>query len=113
MPPDLSGWYGRQDKRPLAQQVPQSNQIYITCEGEDPVYREHIGPIQMNPPTISANYFPYMKQDGYLSPIVMVQFLNPDPGFIINVECRAWARNIKQSRVDRLGVVHFELLVDR
>ncbi|GAV04800.1 hypothetical protein RvY_15024 [Ramazzottius varieornatus] len=114
LPQELNDWYKRQgNNRPITQQVPQGDQIFITCEGEDPVDKEHIGPIQLSPPTISKNYFPYLKQDGYLSPVVMVQFLNPDPGFIINVECRAWAQNIRQSRIDRLGVVHFELLVDR
>lgn len=33
-------------------------------------------------------------------------------GILINVECKAWARNIKHSRHDKMGVVHFELMID-
>lgn len=31
---------------------------------------------------------------------------------VINVECRAWARNIHYDRQSRLGSTHFEILVD-
>ena len=30
---------------------------------------------------------------------------------MVHVECRAWARNIKYDRRDRIGIVHFELIV--
>lgn len=33
-------------------------------------------------------------------------------GIIINVECKAWAHNIKHDRKDRVGSVHFELMID-
>lgn len=35
-------------------------------------------------------------------------------GIIINIECKAWARNIRHTndRHERLGSVHFELLID-
>ncbi|KAH9636183.1 hypothetical protein HF086_007135 [Spodoptera exigua] len=33
-------------------------------------------------------------------------------GILINIECRAWARNIKYDRRERLGVVHFELMIE-
>lgn len=33
-------------------------------------------------------------------------------GIVINIECKAWAKNIKHSRADRTGSVHFELLID-
>ena len=32
-------------------------------------------------------------------------------GQMVHVECRAWARNIKYDRRDRIGIVHFELIV--
>ena len=31
---------------------------------------------------------------------------------VVKVECKAWARNIKHDRRDRIGVVHFQLLID-
>lgn len=33
-------------------------------------------------------------------------------GVLINIECKAWARNIHHDRTDRRGSVHFELMVD-
>jgi sodium/potassium-transporting ATPase subunit beta len=33
-------------------------------------------------------------------------------GVLINIECKAWAKNIKHDRTDRLGSVHFELMID-
>lgn len=33
-------------------------------------------------------------------------------GVLINIECKAWARNIAHDRADRRGSVHFELMVD-
>lgn len=33
-------------------------------------------------------------------------------GILINVECKAWAKNIKHSRNDKIGAVHFELMID-
>ncbi len=31
---------------------------------------------------------------------------------LINIECRAWSKNIRYDRQNRLGSVHFEILVD-
>lgn len=33
-------------------------------------------------------------------------------GIIINIECKAWAHNIRHDRHDRIGSVHFELMID-
>jgi sodium/potassium-transporting ATPase subunit beta len=89
------------------------NIIYVTCDGEDNVDKEHIGPVDIHPDGFGFQYYPYTNSPGYLSPVVMVQMKNPAPGVIINVECKAWAANIEHSRVDRLGQVHFEIKVDR
>lgn len=111
LPADVKAAYQRQSGKAIP--ANDDNQVYITCNGEDPVDQEHIGPIRLYPNSIPAYNYPYMNQRGYLSPVVMVQFLNPTPGVLINVECKAWAKNIVHSRTDRLGQVHFELLVDR
>lgn len=113
LPSDLVDLYNKQKKGNNLVQSYKPNQVFITCNGEDLVDQEHIGPISIYPETMPNYYFPYVNQPGYLSPIVMVQFLNADPGVLINVECKAWAKNIKHNRNDRLGQVHFEILVDR
>jgi sodium/potassium-transporting ATPase subunit beta len=33
-------------------------------------------------------------------------------GVLINIECKAWAKNIHHDRADRRGSVHFELMID-
>lgn len=78
-------------------------------------------------------YFPYDNSEGYLSPLVAIHFIKPkrkiliiisleihfnwkfiflQGGVIINVECRAWAHNIKYDRKERTGCVRFQLLID-
>jgi len=87
--------------------------VYISCEGENPADKENIGPVSVYPgPGIENYYFPFTNQPGYLSPFVFVQFLKPASGVLINVECKAWAKNIRHDRMDREGSVHFELLID-
>lgn len=87
--------------------------VYVSCEGENPADKENIGPISYYPQQgIEYKYFPFTNQPGYLSPFVFVHFSKPAPGVLINIECKAWAKNIKHSRMDREGSVHFELLMD-
>ncbi|GBP78456.1 hypothetical protein EVAR_52261_1 [Eumeta japonica] len=33
-------------------------------------------------------------------------------GILINIECRAWAQNIKYDKKERIGTIHFELMVE-
>ena len=80
---------------------------------QHPNDKESLGPIRFAPSqTISANYFPFTNQQGYTAPFVMVQFQSPKRGVVINVECKAWAENIRYNRKDVEGTVHFELLVE-
>ncbi|GBN41707.1 Sodium/potassium-transporting ATPase subunit beta [Araneus ventricosus] len=90
------------------------NYVYISCAGENPADKENIGPIKYIPEDgkIAKYYFPFTNLDGYLSPFVFVKFLKPITGVLINIECKAWAANIRHDRTDRLGSVHFELMVD-
>nr|CAI5856614.1 unnamed protein product [Callosobruchus analis] len=87
--------------------------VWITCEGENPADIEYLGPITYYPSQgFPGYYYPYLNREGYLSPLVAVKFERPVPGIVINVECRAWAKNIRYSRMERTGSVHFELLID-
>ncbi|XP_023230731.1 sodium/potassium-transporting ATPase subunit beta-2-like [Centruroides sculpturatus] len=88
--------------------------VYISCQGENPADKENIGPLTYYPAkgTIPRYYFPFRNLEGYLSPFVFVHFEKPVPGVLINIECKAWAKNIRHDRMERMGSVHFELLVD-
>lgn len=87
--------------------------IAVTCVGEDPMDEENMGPLAYYPPHGFPIYFyPYLNQEGYRQPLVFVKFLRPKNGVVINVWCRAWARNIFHHRFDRAGSIHFEMLID-
>ncbi|KAL1124041.1 hypothetical protein AAG570_001811 [Ranatra chinensis] len=87
--------------------------VWVSCEGETPADVENIGEIKYIPRRGFPGYFfPYENSEGYLSPIVAVHFVRPRTGILLNIECKAWAKNIHHDRRDKLGVVHFELLID-
>jgi sodium/potassium-transporting ATPase subunit beta len=87
--------------------------VIITCEGENPADKENIGTIKYSPTQLlPKKHYPYTNQPGYLSPFVMIQLQNPHKGTLINVECKAWANNIKHDRSEREGSVHFEVMID-
>uniref|UniRef100_A0A336M0F7 CSON009497 protein n=1 Tax=Culicoides sonorensis TaxID=179676 RepID=A0A336M0F7_CULSO len=91
------------------------NQVWITCKGEQPLDVENIGPIQyVSTRGLPGYYFPYVNNPGYLSPLVAVRLERPKSNVIINIECRAWAKNIiyHGGNRERTGSVHLEMLVD-
>lgn len=111
----------------------QLNTIWVSCEGENPADLENVGPIKYYPRRgFPGYYYPYENSEGYLSPLVAVHFERPVRkcrqfwlkalqsytfqiflgGIIINIECKAWAHNIRHDRADRIGSVHFELMID-
>lgn len=89
------------------------NTVWVSCEGENPADLEYIGPINYYPiQGFPGYYFPYENADGYLSPLVAVNIHRPKSGVLINIECKAWAKNIIHSRSEQTGSVHFEILLD-
>ncbi|PNF41573.1 Sodium/potassium-transporting ATPase subunit beta-2 [Cryptotermes secundus] len=89
------------------------NTIWVSCEGESPADVENIGPIKYIPKRGFPGYFyPYKNSEGYLSPVMAIHFERPRTGILINIECKAWARNIIHNRQERVGMVHFELMID-
>ncbi|KAK9872953.1 hypothetical protein WA026_020303 [Henosepilachna vigintioctopunctata] len=108
MPPELKHHIIHEITNP-----PKRNTVWVSCEGEYPVDVEFLGHIEYYPiQGFPGYYFPHKNLEGYLSPLLAVQFKRPRYGVVINIECRAWAKNIKYNRTDRSGSVHFELLLD-
>ena len=85
----------------------------MDCHGENPADVEALGPMSYYPASrgFPSQYFPYYNQRHYQSPVVAVQFKQPTKGQLLHVECRAWAKNIGYNRMDRIGMVHFELFI--
>lgn len=92
------------------------NTVWVSCGGANPHDREEIGELNYYPKNqgFPGYYYPYQNIPGYLSPVIAVHFLRPARNRIINVECRAWAKNIKHilNKDQQNGVVHFELMID-
>ncbi|KDR20642.1 sodium/potassium-transporting ATPase subunit beta-2-like [Zootermopsis nevadensis] len=89
------------------------NTVWVSCEGENPADVENMGPIQYIPRRGFPGYFfPFANKEGYLSPLVAVWFERPTTGVLVNIECKAWAHNIRHDRAERRGSVHFELMID-
>lgn len=90
------------------------SQVWVECHGENPADVEALaGKIKYYPETqgYPSYYFPYLQQDGYVSPVVAVQFENVPVNQLIHIECRAWALNIGYNRRDRIGINHLEIMV--
>ncbi|KAJ9592195.1 hypothetical protein L9F63_001311 [Diploptera punctata] len=87
--------------------------VWVNCDGVHPSDRENIGEIEYLPHRGFAGfYYPFEKVDNYISPLIALHFKSITKGAVVKVECRAWAKNIEHDRRDRVGMVHFELLVD-
>lgn len=53
------------------------DQIWVTCQGENPADKEILGDIEYNPKGFPSYFYPYVNNKGYLSPLVSVKFVRP------------------------------------
>ncbi|XP_049802464.1 sodium/potassium-transporting ATPase subunit beta-2-like [Schistocerca nitens] len=93
----------------------QLNTIWVSCRGENPADVETIGPVKyVSGYGLPGYYFPFKNQENYLTPVIAIQLTNATKHVLINVECRAWAKNIIYSKVkgEREGSMHLELMMD-
>ncbi|CAH0404558.1 unnamed protein product [Chilo suppressalis] len=109
MPPDIKEYINSTTT------LQERQKVWLSCMGERPADVEALGPLKYWPyPGLSEVYYPYDNTAGYLSPLVAVQLLKPKWHQIINIRCRAWARNVRytDSLKDRLGSTHLEIMID-
>ena len=90
---------------------PDLRMVWLSCEGDTSADTEYMGPVEMRPmPGFPGQYFPFIGQNHYLSPIVVIQFTNLTPGILVSVKCKLWAKNIKHDPYDDFkGGLRFEL----
>ena len=97
--------------------------VFILCEGEFEVDKDFIGSIRYFSRTPDGSgesklgllpfyYFPYMNQDGYRQPLVFAYFQTITTNVLVNVVCKAYAKNIYNNILYRMGSVHFEIMID-
>ncbi|XP_076280678.1 sodium/potassium-transporting ATPase subunit beta-like [Lasioglossum baleicum] len=91
-------------------QTSQKFYIWLSCDGANNVDKEHIGDIEYIPsPGFPVEYFPFIGQPDYLSPIVALHFKSLTPNRLVTVECNLWAFNIEQrSRFS----LEFQIIID-
>lgn len=61
---------------------------------------------------INFKYYPFYAQKDYRAPFVMAQF-EVKPNVLVNIECRAFAGNIKYERVTRRGLTKIVIQVQK
>ncbi|KAJ8955639.1 hypothetical protein NQ318_001470 [Aromia moschata] len=90
------------------------DQIWVSCNGVDNVDKEFISSFTYYPHGFAGYYYPFRNDPHYLSPIVAVEVRLKTTNVIVNVECRAWARNIQYQggSLNREGSVTFEIQID-
>lgn len=87
--------------------------IAVHCDGTNLPDKEHIGKLTYLPKSgIEGRYYPYSVMDNYHQPIAMVRFDSLPRNQVVLVECRAYASNIQHDISSRLGLVHFEVLLE-
>lgn len=118
----IYGWlpiYGKQEKLPINITNSSEKFVFISCQGEHSTDRDNIKELEYysSYPNndiggISFKYFPYRNQPNYLSPLVFVHFKNVSKNTLINVECKAYAKNIENTdRLNRRGMVKFSIFI--
>lgn len=54
------------------------DKVWVSCVGENPVDVEQLGPIAYYPQQgFPGYYFPFNNTEGYLSPLVAIEFQRP------------------------------------
>ncbi|XP_021940079.1 sodium/potassium-transporting ATPase subunit beta-2-like isoform X2 [Zootermopsis nevadensis] len=88
------------------------NKVWLSCEGRHEADQEHLGPVRYFPEQGFPGYFyPFRNQIGFRSPIVAMRILEPKTDVVINLECRAWARNIEHDRKEQLGMLNYKIKI--
>lgn len=100
-----------------------SNHTLLSCEPENdgdkatfgygaPVYHPGVTINGTNYGYFSSALFPYLKQEGYTTPAVAVQFPSARRNVLLMIACRLYnIDNYRYDKVERDGLVRFELLI--
>jgi sodium/potassium-transporting ATPase subunit beta len=121
--------YGRLDPLPhelrpyedIVRKYPRN--VFVLCDGENQVDKDFVGGIRYFSRTedgsgesrlgfIPFYYFPFKNQDGYRAPLIFAYFHNITTNVLVNVMCRAYAKNIYVNDLYRMGSVHFEIFIN-
>lgn len=101
--------------RKLIKDPSEPRRVYIECHGENAADEEALSDIKYYPDHqgVPMGYFPHQVKTNLVSPAVAVQFSAVPRGQLIHIECKAWFKGVVHERKERMGLVHFELLVNQ
>jgi len=87
--------------------------IGVTCNGRNDADIDLVKNVEYWPKFqgFPRNFYPFLNQEGFISPIVLVQF-TVELQKLVMIECKAWARNLRHDRYAQIGQVNFEILID-
>jgi sodium/potassium-transporting ATPase subunit beta len=114
-PEDAEGLNDVPDKiKRLIKDINEPRRVYIECHGENAADEEALSDIKYFPDHqgVPMGYFPHQVKTNLVSPAVAVQFTDVPRGQLVHVECKAWFKGVVHERKERMGLVHFELLVN-
>lgn len=86
--------------------------IWVDCKGANDFSTDHVKKINYFPSHgFPFEFFPYENEPNYLPPIIAIELKSIEPGNVITVDCRLYAKNISpEAREEqKLRVVIYEL----
>jgi len=87
--------------------------VAVTCMGENFGDQDNLGEIKFFPASgFMGTFFPFTGQKGYQAPLVFMKMSAPTKGTLIQVYCKAWAKNIYHHKNDKAGSMRFEVLIN-
>lgn len=100
--------------RNLIKNPGEPRRVYIECHGENAADEEALSTITYFPSHqgVPMGFFPHQVRSNLISPAVAVQFQNVPRGQLLHIECKAWFKGVVHERKERMGLVHFELLIE-
>ncbi|XP_055340206.1 sodium/potassium-transporting ATPase subunit beta-2-like [Paramacrobiotus metropolitanus] len=91
---------------------PDSQSIPVTCAGETELDSALLGPLAMYPASLPQSFFPYQGQANYLSPVVMLQFLDLPRDVIVNVRCKFWVPDVVHDAAKGWATVGLQIMLN-
>lgn len=84
-----------------------NNNIWVSCAASEP--HTNVTLKWDGHPGFPAYYYPYIHQNNYHSPLVVMQIHGMPTGSLVRINCRLWAKNILYDRQRRIGGATFEI----
>ncbi|GAB1597280.1 hypothetical protein Ahia01_000004400 [Argonauta hians] len=90
-----------------------NNSIGIRCFGRDASDIDNIGDVHYFPAHgLPFGFYPFTNQEEYIKPIVWIHFSSIQQNMVVNIRCKAYAKNFQIYSRKEIHVVDFSVLID-